>query len=326
MNSIFLRIPATTANLGPGFDVFGLALNLYNYFYIEFLKDANFEIYLNNKILFSDISTNLIFQSYTNVLKHYSYKENEIPRWRATIQIDVPIGKGFGSSATAIVAGVEIAKYVLSIEKDIHLTLEEEIQFYLDLENHPDNVVPARLGGWVFYYEPKIIIRKQLPEDLGICILIPDFQIHTKESRKKLKNMYSIREVLSNIKGCLLWLEYINTRNPTFLEIALSSDTLHEPIRYLSIPYIEDLKKLIKKFEFYGMTLSGSGPGILLYYDKNKENYFKEKIIEMKHLLNYERNHKINYKFCIPDYEGTVFYEKPIKNFFVEENETFINL
>lgn len=326
MNSLFLRIPATTANLGPGFDVFGMALNLYNYIFIEFSEDANFEIKnIKNEILFSKNSVNLIYLSYCNVLKKFLYKEEELPKWKATIKMEVSIGRGFGSSATAIVAGVEIAKYILSKNQKIELNLEQEIQFFLELENHPDNVVPARLGGWVFCYDPKIIIRKTIPEELGICAIIPDFEINTEDSRKKLKSLHSTKDALSNIKGCLLWMEYLHSKNPEFLKIALSSDTFHEPIRYQSIPYYLELKNFIKKNQLYGMSLSGSGPSIILYYDKLKENTIKERILEFCDFLNRKKSHKIILKFCLPDYNGLITYQQIAENFFVEE-ETFINL
>ncbi len=327
MNSLFLKIPATTANLGPGFDVFGMALNLYNYIYVEFSRDSNFEIQnTKNEILFSRKTENLIYLSYQNVLTKFLYKEEELPRWKSIIKMEVPIGRGFGSSATAIVAGVEIAKYVLSKNQKIELSLEEEIQFFLELENHPDNVVPARLGGWVFCYDPKTIIRKNIPEELGICALISDFEINTEASRKKLKSLHSTKDVLSNIKGCLLWMEYLHSKNPEFLKIALASDTFHEPIRYQSIPYFTDLKNFVKKNDFYGMSLSGSGPSIILYYDKNKEDHIKEQILEFCDHLYHKKNHKIISKFCLPDYDGLVIYQERPHNFFVEEKETFISL
>lgn len=329
MNSFFLQIPATTANLGPGFDVFGMALNLYNYIFVEFSEQYNFEIYNHKReILFSEKSKNLIYQSYQNVLSKFLYNENEIPKWKATVYMEVSIGKGFGSSATAIVAGVEIAKYILSKEKQIELTLEEEIQFFLELENHPDNVVPARIGGWVFCYDPKNIIRKKIPEELGICAIIPDFQISTNDSRKKLKQLYTTKEVLSNIKGCLLWLEYVHSKNPEFLKIALISDRLHEPIRYQAIPYYSELKNFIHRIHCYGMTLSGSGPGIIIYYDRNKEDYYKKNIMDFCNQLNSKKNHQLSAKFCLPDYNGVVVYQKPIEKLlnFMDEKKSMINL
>ncbi len=309
MDSLFIRIPATTANLGPGFDIFGMALNLYNYFHFILDKYSNYEIYnLELKILpFSELSQNLIYQTYKNVLLKFGYKENNLPRWKVETYTDIASGKGFGSSASAIVAGVQIAKKILE-QNQIYLQLKDEIDFFLEMENHPDNVVPARLGGWVFCYDSTHIIKKELPETLGICTIIPDFEISTDISRKQLKEYYRREEALSNIKGCLLWLEYIYSKNPEYLIYALASDTLHEPIRYTQIPYIEEIKQFIKEIGCYGMTLSGSGPSLVIYYDKTREEYFYEKLNKLKDLLNHKKKNGFTLKFCSPDYDGLIVY------------------
>jgi len=311
LDTLFIRIPATTANLGPGFDVFGLALNLYNYIQFEFTPNAGFEIHDVNgkKLPYSELSKNLMYQSYKNVLLKYNYNENNLPKWNAFIHLEVSTGKGFGSSATAIVAGVQAAKQVLK-NNDIHLSLEQEIEYFLELENHPDNVVPARLGGWIFCYNSKHIVKKEIPPNLGLCALIPDFEISTDDSRKKLKNVYQREEVLSNMKGCLLWLEYIYSQNPEYLIYALQSDKLHEPFRFTQLPFVEEVKNYIFKMGCYGLSLSGSGPSLLIYYNKEKEKYFKKELINLKNRLNHKKNHQFILKFCLPDYDGLIIYPK----------------
>ncbi|MCS7205885.1 MAG: homoserine kinase [Leptospiraceae bacterium] len=325
MNSLFFRIPATSANLGPGFDVFGLALNLYNYFYVDFSDEANFEIYdPQNEILpYSVLSQNLIYQAYKNQLQKKGFFVEEFPKWNVTIATEVSIGKGFGSSASAIVAGSFIAKKVLE-KKNQFLTLEEEIENFLDLENHPDNVVPARIGGWVFCYSQKHFIKKSLPENLGLCALIPDFEIRTSDSRKKLKTHYEREDALSNIKGCLLWLEYIHSKNPEYLKLALQSDRLHEPYRYPEIPYIKDIRDYVLGIGCYGMSLSGSGPGLMIYYDKSKEKYFQKKLLHLQEELNRNKENHFHLKFCLPDYEGLALLREPIdfENFYFQQKET----
>ncbi len=308
MQNLFIRIPGTTANLGPGFDVFGIALNLYNYLYFELNDTSNFEIYtLDNELLpFSNKKQNLIYQSYKNVLSKYGYSHDTLPKWKAHIHMDVSVGKGFGSSATAIVAGVQIAKKIL--ERDhIEINLEKEIEYFLELENHPDNVVPARLGGWIFCYDTQNIIRKELPEDLGLSCIIPDFSISTDDSRSKLKEFYHKDDIISNMKGCILWLEYIYSKNPKYLIKALISDKIHEPYRYPQIPYIKEIKEFIYKINCYGMSLSGSGPGIIIYYDKNREEFYKAQLNELIIKLNTKKE-IFSIQFCSPDYTGLVIY------------------
>lgn len=311
MDTLLFRIPATTANLGPGFDVFGLALNLYNYFYVSFLPDAKFEIKNTEMEVypFSELSKNLVYQSYRNVLTKKGFSVEEFPAWEVRLLTEVAIGKGFGSSATAIVAGVQIAKKVLETKK-IFLHLKEEIQFFLDLESHPDNVVPARIGGWVFCYNPDYVIKKELPSSLGLCALIPDFVIFTEDSRKQLKHHYKREEVLSNIKGCLLWMEYLHSHNPEYLKLALQSDRMHEPYRYPSIPYIEKIQEFVSDTGCYGMSLSGSGPSLMIYYDRNRESYFQKQLNLLIEELN--KNNDVYYQliFCSPDHEGLVIYQE----------------
>ncbi len=316
MNDIFLQIPSTTANLGPGFDLLGIALDIYNYIYVEFESDSHFEIYdFQNQLLpYSDLSKNLIFTSYENVFRNYKIKN--FPQWKARVQMGVSPGKGLGSSATAIVAGVQIAKEVLKT-MDIHLNLEKEIEFFLQIENHPDNVVPARIGGWVFCHNPQYIIKKTLPEDLGLCVIIPNYEISTEISRSKLKEYYTREEAISNMKGCLLWLEYIHSHNPEYLKIALALDRLHQPFRYPNIKYFKEIQEFISETQCLGMSLSGSGPGLIIYYEKNKEDLIKRETRTFFQKLN-QKDPQVEYeiKFCNPDYEGTKIIkdQKQIEN------------
>ena len=322
--SVIFRIPATTANLGPGFDLFGLALSLYNTIKFDFTSDANYELVdLQNQPLSIAPADNLIRIAYEHMYKKLG--QQNPPHWRAVVDAATMPGKGFGSSAMAIVAGVHLAwalhqhGSVENLTESIRAqttksgamqtwlhpeTHPDEIQGFLDLEPHPDNVVPARVGGWVFCSEPHTVLRHNLPDSLGLAVVIPDYSISTEVSRMSLPASILRNDAISNIRGCLLWLEYIYSKEPNLLKQALQSDRLHEPYRTPGIAGYNALKEAAIHEGFFGMTLSGSGPGMILYFDRSLQKQLEARLHEL--ILEHIGQNTL-VKFCTPDPHGLVY-------------------
>lgn len=305
LQPLSIRVPATSANLGPGFDLLGLALTLYTTAEVHFIEPQHYALYDKKgqalPVLEED---NLIRRAYVRILED---RMSEFPGLEVYTRLGVPISRGFGSSAIALVTGVLAACEVLQ-SRGLNPPGEfEKIQILTELEGHPDNVVPALIGGWVFshLWQGKInTIKKNLPESLGLVAIIPGQEVSTARSRLKLPSALSKDDVLSNMRGMALWMEYVNTGNPDFLRAAIHCDRMHEPYRIPAIYGFVDLKEKLAN-ECYGMTLSGSGPGILVYYDIDDLSFMPmlEKIVAEVYA-----EHEISATIlpCRPDKEGAL--------------------
>ncbi|EHQ06829.1 homoserine kinase [Leptonema illini] len=312
--SLILRIPATTANLGPGFDLFGLALSLYNTIGFDFDAGADFRLVdTEGRDLPIAPEDNLIRTAYEHMYRKLG--GGKAPAWNAVVDAATAPGKGFGSSAMAVVAGVHLAwamlrsggidSLVSSVEEGFRPeTHSDEIAGFLDLEPHPDNVVPARVGGWVFCSDTRTVLRHSLPDSLGLAILIPDYSISTEKSRQSLPLQISREDTLANMRGCLLWLEYIHSGRIDLLEQALASDRLHEPYRTPSLPGYQAMKQAVLREGCVGMTLSGSGPGIIVYFDRTRQEQLESRLraLALEHIGPATIVH-----FCTPDPDGLVY-------------------
>lgn len=312
--SVVLRIPATTANLGPGFDLFGLALDLYSTLRFTFDEGSAFHLTdMAGHPLPIAPEDNLIRTAYAHMF--HKLGGQHAPKWDVAVDAATAPGKGFGSSAMAVVAGVHLAWALLqagSLDALLHEAgaatgpeaHPDEIAGFLDLEPHPDNVVPARLGGWVFCSDARTVIRHTLPDSLGLCVLIPDYSVSTEKSRMALPTSLSREDGLSNMRGCLLWLEYIHTGNTDYLVQALDADRMHEPYRTPGLHGFAAMKHSIHREGCLGMTLSGSGPGMIIYFDRSRQSELAPRLrsLAMEHIGPGTSVH-----FCKPAAEGLVY-------------------
>lgn len=271
--TLSVRVPATTANLGPGFDIFGLALNLYTTVEFHFDQNADYSLkYSDGRPLPIPPEKNLMLTSYREALVRNGIHNQSIPPWNAVVDSDVEIGKGFGSSASALVAGVLLSGEILNANGHNALSLGQELALLNELEGHPDNVFPARLGGFLFCYWQNKYIRKTVDESLGIAAIIPDQTLSTKKSRGKLPDQLPLGDALMNLQGCALWIEYLNHKNPDHLRQALTMDRIHEPYRDESVEGFLALRESLSSHDdIYGISLSGSGPGVIVFYDRSRQ-------------------------------------------------------
>ena len=304
-SDITFRIPATSANLGPGFDIFGLALNLYSYFNLSFTYENKFDIFHSVSGQKIDIpeKSNLLRKAFIHALG-----KKPAPGIKMLFHSELPASSGFGSSASAIVAGVAAANYFLKANNQSEFSLQDEINMITELEGHPDNVCPARIGGFVFssiQNDGNILnIKKKIPENLGLALIIPHYRVSTKKSRSKLPRKYEINQVLSNISGAIHWMEYLNTGNIQNLLNAIHSDKIHEPYRLKNIPGYKKMVSEIKNLGCYGATISGSGPGILVYYPGEIYDTLKSALETTVVTALSLKNSSNSVVFCKPDYEG----------------------
>lgn len=288
-----IKVPATSANLGPGFDCLGVALDLYNEFEVEIVKDSSvFEIkFEKDKSNISTGKDNIIYEAMRKVCKRYNKK---VCGLKLNVKNNIPISRGLGSSASAYVAGTVIGMVMCG--KDV--VEDEVINIASELEGHPDNVVPAVMGGLcvsskVFEKDKSVIkyIKFFVSKDLIALLLIPAVKISTKEARKILPKKVLFSEAVRNVGNSTLLVSSILKKEYSILRFA-TEDYLHQPYRKKLMPWLTQVFEICKKNKCLSSVLSGSGSTILSFYEKkvltsNLVNKVKN-LVEAETKLNFD--------------------------------------
>lgn len=295
-SSFQIHVPATTANLGPGFDILGMALSLGMDLQFRFEEGCDFRLLddAGNPLPIPP-EKNLIARSYKTLLERSDVRPLE---WQATIRSDLLPGRGFGSSASALVAGILAANERLNQIGKNAWPLQKQIELLCEMEGHPDNVIPARVGGWICALPGGAYTKRQLPASFRILILVPEGQTSTKESRGRLPDSYTLGNCVNNMAGLAAWFDYLDNGNSQALKVALRTDELHEPFRMDAVPGFAEIRELSLKEGCLGSCLSGSGPGIAIFFeedDVSKDGL--ERISAKAASLNYQsRLCEVNYR------------------------------
>jgi len=265
--SVTVLTPATSANLGPGFDSLGLALQLYNRFEVEESKgdpqNPTIEI---DGVLGSELSTgadNLFFRSFALLFERTHI---DVPAVRIRLTTNIPPGCGLGSSATAVVGGLVAANEWLRF-KGLEVPKEELLELAVEAEagNHPDNVAPALLGGLVATtnMEGKIhAIRAPFPDALKAVIFTPSFPMDTIAGRKLLPASYSKADVTFNTGRVALLLTALQMGRYEVIGEAMQ-DRLHQPYRQALFPAMPEIIQAAVAAGAYGACLSGGGSSLI---------------------------------------------------------------
>jgi len=262
-----LRVPASSANLGPGFDALGLALDIH--LTCTFSPAASLHIRATG-LDAAEIpldETNLIWQTALRVADDVGQR---LPCLDLCIANDIPLGKGLGSSAAALTAGVVIADKLLNLNWSRHRILDEAAQ----IEGHPDNVSACVLGSIVASsIDSKGIthaVRLELPSNYGVAVVVPDFPLPTVQARAVLPASYSREDVVFNVQRSALLIAALCTGSTESFSAALE-DRVHQPYRAHLIPGFSEMLEL-KAPGLLGCALSGAGPSILVFYERGQEH------------------------------------------------------
>ncbi|AOP36009.1 homoserine kinase [Leptospira tipperaryensis] len=282
-----ITVPGTSANLGPGFDLFGLAFRIYNQFQFRFFPEGEFKTSVKGMdVLPFGPDEDLVISSYRSYFQKFLSNEKLIP-YSLVMDLRLPMKGGLGSSASAAVAGVCAARFAHKhFYPQIPLPRENEFLFHLALiEGHPDNTIPAYLGGFVFAYfngDRLEYVKKKFPKRVRCFLLVPDLETSTHQSRKTLPVSYSTEDVIFNMSRVATWMEFLDSENMELLKLALE-DRVHTPYRMHAEFELNPLLEKIKK-NLIGYSLSGSGPSVLLFCERKKagrvEQILKEKVAE----------------------------------------------
>ncbi len=256
-----VRVPATTANIGSGFDCLGAALTLYNQFKFSVTDGESVQITAVGAEAdrVSTDASNLVYQSFIKLYKHL---DKTPPPVKIEITMDVPLARGLGSSATAIVGGLMGANALAGSP----LSQEEIMQLAIAIEGHPDNVVPALIGGCR-------LAASGIDRDWEICdvpwdqsivpiVAIPNFELSTAEARRVLPTEYSRADSIFNASHLGLLLRGLETGRADWLKAALQ-DRIHQPYRQPLIRGYEKVRSAALIAGAHGMVISGAGPTLL---------------------------------------------------------------
>lgn len=287
---VSVKVPATSANIGPGFDCLGLALPIYNTITIEetVLPGTGIEINMMSEeeqvideMIFDDIprdENNIVYKAVEMLYNSIGQEPSEL---KINIQSQIPITRGLGSSAAVIVGGLMAANKLLGSPAD-EIAL---LSIATEVEGHPDNVAPAILGGFVLASQEEdgsIVYRKlNWPQEWDITVCIPDFELSTNIARSVLPEQVSIQDAIFNAKHLAMLIEAVNTADEKLMKIALQ-DKLHQPYREKLVPGMKDIMEAFKHEDgVLGCVLSGAGPSMLIISHKYDLDKIKSTVREI---------------------------------------------
>lgn len=266
-----IKVPGTSANIGPGFDTLGLALNIFNEITVE-KKNSGIEVLWDIPNPNIPLEDNLVYVALVHTLK--KYKKEDLGCTVRMTKVDIPISRGLGSSAAAIVCGIYAAHYLM----DYSLSTKDIVNIATELEGHPDNVAPAILGNMILSVmtgDSVLYSKIDFPEEIKFNVLIPNFKLSTEKARSVLPGSYSTADCVSNASRLALMLNFLKEKRYNDLRVCLE-DKIHQPYRFELINNSLDIFKKSEELGALGEFISGAGPTLITWVDKNEESYKKE--------------------------------------------------
>ncbi|WP_208589112.1 homoserine kinase [Gracilibacillus suaedae] len=260
-----IKVPSSTSNLGAGFDSIGLALNLYLELHVT---EANKWEFIASSACLQGIPTgkdNLVYEIAERVATQYGYPD-QMPACRVEMKSEIPLARGLGSSATAIIAGIELANILL----DLKLTDDDKLQIATDIEGHPDNVAPSLLGGCVVgHYDGKVSYTRIPVKGVTFVAVIPSFELKTKDARAVLPNQFTFKESVQASSVANVSVAAICKGDWETLGEMMEKDPFHQPYRKALIAHYDELYSHLNEGA-YGVFLSGAGPTMIAVVDDKK--------------------------------------------------------
>lgn len=252
--NVTVRVPATTANLGPGFDSFGLALTLYNYITLEETEQGLEFIGCPEDYANED---NLIFVAYKAAMDAMGIPVKGL---KVTIDSNIPISRGLGSSAALLTAGAMGANALHGNP----LSLQQVLEVTNPIEGHPDNLAPAIFGGLtasMMVGDQPITVPCALHPDWKFLALVPDFPLSTSAARGVLPASYSRSDAVYNVGRGALVIKALELGDETLLAMAMD-DKIHQPYRRTLIADYDVIESIVQQHGA-AFALSGAGPTLL---------------------------------------------------------------
>jgi homoserine kinase len=275
-----IRIPATSANLGAGFDCIGIALNLWNTFELYHVPEQKERITIEPHGEAAD----RLPKDHTNTIARVLFEEldetlgqNAPCPLKIVCQNNVPCGSGLGSSSTAVIAGLVFAHAIARREltgENVDTLKRAVLSRSVEIEGHGDNVVPALLGGLVVVARSangRLMTHKVPMPNRRVAVCVPDFAFLTSKSRAVLPPALPRSDAVHNIGHAVMTIEALRTGDLKLLAKALD-DKMHEPYRFPAIPGAIEAREAALDNGAVASCLSGAGPGILSFVEPGCEN------------------------------------------------------
>ncbi len=297
-----VRVPATTANLGPGYDVLGLALKLYNTVEMEKSDRLSIEIEGEGADSLPKDESNIVYQAAQLALQELRVTNYEL---RVKLVNNIPLARGLGSSAAARIGAIFAVNKLMGDK----LSQDEILKIAARLEGHPDNVVSALVGGLTVAAltgnKVKFLRFSKVRDDLKIVVAIPDFKVSTIEARKVLPKNFSLIDVVTTSSSILFTTAILTGEgSPELLDESMQ-DRIHQPYRKKLIPAMDKVFNAARKAGAQGVALSGSGSTIAAFSIGNSEEK-NEKIGQAMVNAFHQAGHKSCYKTLEVEREGAV--------------------
>lgn len=263
-----VTVPATSANLGPGFDTLGLALKMKNQVTIRPAKFHSVSLKgegANNPVLKDN---NMFISIFNDFYNNLAQKKRA---FRFEFENQIPLSRGLGSSSAVIVSAIASAYAV----EEIKISKDKLLNLALAYENHPDNIAPAVMGGFnvsTVQDNEVVYINKSIPKSLSAVVVVPNRPISTHMSRKTLPYKYSKEDAIFNVSHSSLLTAAFMTENWDMLKVA-SKDKFHQKYRMKQMPELFDVQKRALNAGALMSTLSGSGSTLfsLCYFEDAKK-------------------------------------------------------
>ncbi|MCS7262777.1 MAG: homoserine kinase [Aquificaceae bacterium] len=264
-----VEVPASTSNFGSGFDAFGLALSLCNEFYVDFAPRYEVTVEGEGQNLPKDES-NLFVRAYRRTCQLLGLEER--PMYLRQVN-RVPTARGLGSSSTAIVGGITACEALYGLE----LELEQKLKIAMEFEPHPDNLLPAFVGGFVVCAsseEGVSFLRLSFPEELKLVLCVPDFELLTERAREVVKKEVPLKEAVYNLQRSALLVGALLLRRFDLLSEAVK-DKLHQPYRAELVPGLRRVISGAYEAGAKAVFLSGAGPSVASLCTEGEEEVGK---------------------------------------------------
>lgn len=262
--SVYIRVPASTANLGPGFDSVGLAVARY----------LEIEAERSDYWTFDHLSKQLETlpqndEHYIAQMSDYYCRELDVEPLQLHVKMksDIPLARGLGSSGTALIASLLLVDYF----HDLKLSDEDKIALLTKVEGHPDNITPSLIGGLVAgYYDGEQCFTQSLPViEWPLYVIIPDYELKTVDARNALPSAFDYKEAINASAVSNVLVAALAQKNYDLAGEMMMKDHFHEPFRRRLIKEYDEVRQTIAGHGY--SFISGAGPTIMLMIQPGHE-------------------------------------------------------
>ena len=268
--TIRVRVPGTSANCGPGFDAIGVACTIYNDLELTLKGEEGIAVGVEGEGA-DNIpcdERNIVLRAIRTILKRANL-EDEVKGFCIRMKNHIPLSRGLGSSAAAIVAGLKAANALIGNR----FSRRELLQMATNIEGHPDNVAPAIFGGFTISVVTRgrvecFSLMPRMP--LKLVVAVPEFPLSTRLARSVLPEQVNMKDAVYNVSRAALLVAALTKGQPRFLRNAFA-DALHQPYREKLIPGMKDVFRAARRSGALGASLSGAGPCLIAYTLEDEE-------------------------------------------------------